>query len=127
MLRSGNRFHFVPSNRSMSPIIARRSYLFGCRSQVNDVRCSAAIRPSMPAPQRSWPICVMAIASERAVNDCTIANRPVTGAHYLRLRHIHPGAWKDRIFALKILSFLYLSAACASSTSPPLGRREVVG
>ena len=129
MLRSGNRFHVVPSNRSMSPIIARRSYQFGCRSQVNDVRCSAAIIPSMTAPQRSRPICVTAIASERAVNDSTIANRPVTGAHYLRLRHIHPGAWKvdSSIFALKILSFLYLSAACASSTSPPLGRREVVG
>ena len=105
MLRPGNRFHLVPSTRSMSPIIARRSYLFGCRSQVNDVRCSAAIIPSMPAPQRSRPICVTAIVSERAVNDSTIANRPVTGAHYLRLRHIHPGARKveSPIFALKIL------------------------
>jgi hypothetical protein len=28
MLRLGNRFHFVPSSRSMSPIIARHSYWF---------------------------------------------------------------------------------------------------
>ena len=28
MLRLGNRFRFVPSSRSMSPIIARHSYWF---------------------------------------------------------------------------------------------------
>jgi hypothetical protein len=28
MLRPGNRFHFVPSNRSMSPIKAHCSYWF---------------------------------------------------------------------------------------------------
>ena len=102
MLRSGNRLHFVPSSRSMSPIIARRSYLFGCRSQVNDVRWSAAIIPSMTAPQRSRPICVTAIASERAVNDSTIANRPVTGAHYLRLRHYSPGCVEGRFSDLRL-------------------------
>jgi hypothetical protein len=31
MLRRSNRFHFVPSNTSMLPIIARRSYQFGFR------------------------------------------------------------------------------------------------
>ena len=32
MLRTGNRFHFVPLSRSMSPIIARHSYWFVFRS-----------------------------------------------------------------------------------------------
>jgi hypothetical protein len=32
MLRTGNRFHFVPLRRSMSPIIARHSYWFVFRS-----------------------------------------------------------------------------------------------
>ena len=32
MLRPGNRFHFVPSSRSMSPIKARHSYWFAFRS-----------------------------------------------------------------------------------------------
>src|SRR5215217_6069738 len=32
MLQPSNRFHFVPSSRSMSPIIARHSYQFGFRT-----------------------------------------------------------------------------------------------
>jgi hypothetical protein len=51
MLRPGNRVHFVPSNRSMSPIIARRSYQFGCRSRRRRAlqRCYHTLNAGAPA------------------------------------------------------------------------------
>ncbi len=51
MLLPGDRLHFVPSNRSMSPIIARRSYQFGCRSSKRRAlqRCYHTLNAGVPA------------------------------------------------------------------------------
>src|SRR5215212_10151427 len=67
----GNRFHFVPSSRSMTPTIARHSYLFGFRTSRRRTlqRCYGRVRGKAPTGGVVVFIQLGVNAAHRSKND----------------------------------------------------------